>query len=105
MYAIVQDRSRSLTLTPGQELWIDLLSGAEQGSEHVFDCVQLLKKEDGSVEVGKPQVAGASVVAEVLGEVQDNKIYVATFRRRKHSRKRTGHRQRYTKVRIKEIRA
>ncbi|HIA39251.1 MAG TPA: 50S ribosomal protein L21 [Planctomycetes bacterium] len=101
MYAIVQDRSRCLTLTPGQELWVDLLD-AEAGSEIVFDKVQLLSN-DGDVTVGVPHVAGASVVAEVIGNIKDKKILVSTFKRRKSSKRRLGHRQQYTSIRVKEI--
>ncbi|MCH2112282.1 MAG: 50S ribosomal protein L21 [Planctomycetes bacterium] len=104
MYAIVRDRSRCLTLSTGLELWVDHMSGAEVGSDLVFDQVQLMKKEDGSVEVGTPCVEGASVVAEVLGDEKDKKIYVQHFRRRKSSRDRNGHRQTYTRIRVKEIR-
>ena len=105
MYAIVQDRSRSLTLQPEEELWIDRIPGAEPGSELVFDQVALLKADDGSVQVGTPTVAGASVTAEVLGEELDAKIHVRTFKRRKSSRRHIGHRQAYTRIRVKEIRA
>ena len=105
MYAIVRDRSRSLTLHPGAELWIDRLEGCEAGATHVFDQVSLLKKDDGSVVLGKPTVSGASVVAEVLGEERDEKLYVAKFRRRKGTRTRVGHRQRYTRIRVQEIKA
>ena len=105
MYAIVKDRSRSLTLTLGQELWVDFLPDSEPGSDHVFEQVNLLKKEDGSVVVGAPVVDGASVVAEVLGEEKDKKIEVVHFRRRKNSRNRNGHRQSYTRIRVKEIRS
>ena len=101
MYAIVQDRSRCLTLIPGQELWVDLLD-AEAGSEHVFDKVQLLSS-DGTVTVGAPHVDGVSVVAEVLGNIKDKKLLVSTFKRRKSSKRRLGHRQQYTSIRIKEI--
>jgi large subunit ribosomal protein L21 len=101
LYAIVQDRSRCLTLSPGQELWVDLLD-AEAGSEHVFDKVQLLSS-DGNVTVGAPHVDGVSVVAEVLGNIKDKKLLVSTFKRRKSSKRRLGHRQQYTSIRIKEI--
>ena len=104
MYAIVRDRSRSLTLTPGEDLWIDRMPGAEPGSELTFDQVNLVKGEDGNVRVGAPTVDGASVVAEVLGEERDDKVLVATFKRRKSSRRRLGHRQTYTRIRVKEIR-
>ena len=101
LYAIVQDRSRCLTLRPGQELWVDLLD-AEAGSEIVFDKVQLLSS-DGNVTVGAPHVNGVSVVAEVIGNIKDKKLLVSTFKRRKSSKRRLGHRQQYTSIRIKEI--
>ncbi|MAW61138.1 MAG: 50S ribosomal protein L21 [Planctomycetes bacterium] len=104
MYAIVRDRSRCLTLRAGDELWVDRMPEAEAGSEVVFDQVQLLKKEDGSVAVGTPHVDGASVVAEVVDQVLDKKIHVHTFKRRKSSERRMGHRQQYTAIRVKEIR-
>ena len=103
MYAVVRDRSRSLTLRPGEELWVDRLPDAEPGSTHTFEEVQLLKREDGSVEIGTPSVSGASVTAEVVGEVKDKKIYIQHFRRRKNSRTRTGHRQKYTHLRVTGI--
>lgn len=104
MHAIVRDRSRSLSLRPGQELWIDRLPGAQPGSEHVFRQVNLLRREDGSTVVGTPQIAGASVVAEVLGEQVGEKIRVFFYRRRKSSRRTLGHRQVWTRIRVKEIR-
>lgn len=105
MYAIVRDRSRCLTLRPGDEVWVDRLPQAEAGSEYVFDQVQLLKAEDGGVQVGTPIVQGASVVAEVVGEVRDKKLHIHTFKRRKSCERRQGHRQYYTAIRVKEIRA
>ncbi len=103
MYAVVRDRSRCLNLEPGQEAWVDLLEAAP-GAEVTFDHVQLLKRKDGTVAVGAPLVAGAKVVAEVLGHIRDEKIRVSFFRRRKSSRWARGHRQPYTRIRVKEIR-
>jgi large subunit ribosomal protein L21 len=104
LYAVVRDRSRCLNLEPGQETWVDLLD-LKEGAEVVFDQVQLLKREDGSLAVGSPTVKGARVVAEVLGHERDEKIRVSFYRRRKSSRKQSGHRQSYTRIRVKEIRA
>ncbi|TAH34976.1 MAG: 50S ribosomal protein L21 [Planctomycetota bacterium] len=103
MYAIVRDRSRNLTLRPGQELWIDHLPGAEPGGRHVFEQVSLLSQEDGSAQLGRPFLEGAKVVAEVLGEAQGEKIRVYFYRRRKNSRRTHGHRQVYTRIRVQEI--
>ena len=105
MYAIVRDRSRNLTLRPGQELWIDHLPGAAPGSAHVFGQVSVLGKEDGSAVVGAPFVKGAKVTAEVLGDQKGEKIVVSFYRRRKNSRRTIGHRQVWTRIRVTGIQA
>jgi len=64
--------------------------------------VLTISGEEG-IKVGQPVVEGASVTAEVLDEIKGDKLYVQKFRRRKNSKRRTGHRQRYTKVRVSSI--
>ena len=56
-----------------------------------------------SLTLGKPTVDGASVSAEVVGVEMGDKIFIQKFRRRKNARRRTGHRQMYTKVKISKI--
>jgi len=63
----------------------------------------LLISGPAGVQVGKPAIAGASVAAEVLATEQGDKVYIQKMRRRKNFRKRTGHRQDYTRVRIGAI--
>ncbi len=103
MYAVIEDRGNQIKVSQGEVLKIDL-NNAEPGSEIVFEKV-LLYSDDAGVKVGAPTVAGAKVVAEVLGERKGKKVYGVSFRRRKSSRVRKGHRQKYTAVRIKEITA
>ena len=103
MYAIIADSGRQFKVEEGQEVVVDLRD-EEAGSTITFDQVLAISGDDG-VKVGKPTVDGASVTAEVLGEVKGKKIYVQKFRRRKNSRRRTGHRQRYTSVRIDAIKS
>ncbi|MFL2869673.1 MAG: 50S ribosomal protein L21 [Pirellulaceae bacterium] len=101
MYAIIADSGRQFKVEEGQEVVVDLRD-AEAGSTITFDQVLAVSGDDG-VKIGKPTVDGASVTAEVLGETKGKKIYVQKFRRRKNSRRRTGHRQHYTTVRIDSI--
>ena len=54
-------------------------------------------------QLGQPTLSGASVTAKVVGETKGEKIYVQKFRRRKNSKRRTGHRQKYIKVQISKI--
>ena len=103
MYAIIADSGRQFKVEEGQEVVVDLRD-AEAGSTITFDQFLAVSGDDG-VKIGKPTVDGASVTAEVLGEVKGKKIYVQKFRRRKNSRRRTGHRQHYTTVRIESIKS
>ena len=102
MYAIIATDGRQYKVHPGDEIQLDLRDGAQQGDKIKIDRVLLVSGEAG-VKVGKPLVAGASVAAEVLGQEMGDKIYIQKMRRRKNFRRRTGHRQMYTRVRIGAI--
>jgi large subunit ribosomal protein L21 len=101
MYAIIADGGRQYKVEEGQELEIDLRD-VKAGDEITFDRVLTISGDEG-VKVGQPVVEGASVTAEVIAEIKGEKIHVQKFRRRKNSKRRTGHRQRYTKVRVSSI--
>ena len=101
MYAIIADSGRQYRVEEGQEVVIDYRD-AEQGSEIQFDRV-LAISDDSGIRIGKPVVDGAVVTAEVVGAMQGEKLYIQKFRRRKNARRRTGHRQIHTTVRISKI--
>ncbi len=101
MYAVIEDRGRQYRVAEGDVVRIDRRD-AEPGEAITFDRVLLVSGDDG-VQVGKPAVDGASVSAVVEGEVKGRKVVTMHFRRRKDSRTRTGHRQKYTAVRIESI--
>ena len=103
MYAIIADGGRQYKVEQGQELEIDYRD-ASKGDELTFDQVLAVSGDDG-LKLGKPTVAGATVTAEVIGPTKGDKIYIQKLRRRKNSRRRTGHRQLYTKVRVSAISA
>jgi large subunit ribosomal protein L21 len=103
MYAIIADGGRQYKVEEGQELELDYRD-ASQGEELTFEHVLAVSGDEG-LKLGQPTVEGARVTAEVLGPCSGPKIYVQKLRRRKHSRKRTGHRQLYTKVRVSSISA
>ena len=77
---------------------------AEPGTEVTFNEILLVGGTD-DVKVGGPLVANASVIAEVVGEARGEKIVVFKYKRKKRYRRRTGHRQDYTRLAIREIRA
>jgi len=101
MYAIIEDGGRQYKVQEGQEIQVDYRD-IPQGQTIQFDKVLAISDENG-LRTGNPQVVGATVSAEVLGVGLDQKIYVQKLRRRKNSRRRTGHRQMHTKVRIARI--
>ncbi|MCI0361059.1 MAG: 50S ribosomal protein L21 [Planctomycetaceae bacterium] len=101
MYAIIAADGRQYKVEEGQEIQVDLRE-AKEGDKVTFDRV-LLVSDGGSVKLGQPTIAGASVTAEVLGQEMGDKVYIQKIRRRKNYRRRTGHRQMYTRVRIDSI--
>ena len=101
MYAIVDDNGQQIKVEQGQRLEIDLRE-ASAGDQITFDRVLVISGDNG-VQLGQPTVEGASVTAEVLGVAQGPKLIVQKLRRRKNSRRKNGHRQMYTLVRIDAI--
>jgi large subunit ribosomal protein L21 len=75
---------------------------AETGQKVDFDRV-LLVSGPGKFALGKPYIDGAKVSAEVLGHGKSGKVVVFKFKRRRKYRKKTGHRQEYTEVKITNI--
>jgi len=102
MYAIIATDGKQYKVQEGDELQIDLRPDAKEGDAISFDKV-LLVSDGTSPKIGAPTLAGASVAAEVLATEPGEKIYIQKMRRRKNYRRRTGHRQWYTRVRIGAI--
>ncbi|MFM2095548.1 MAG: ribosomal protein [Planctomycetota bacterium] len=103
MYAIIADGGRQYRVEEGQLLVVDYRD-VENGSEIRFDRVLAVSGEAG-VKIGTPMVTGATVTAEVIGPEHGPKLTVQKFRRRKNYRRRTGHRQIHTRVKIRSITA
>jgi len=101
MYAIIEDGGRQFKVEEGQELELDYRD-VPGGNPITFDRV-LAVREEGGLQLGRPTLAGATVSGEVLGPTQGPKLIVQKFRRRKTYRRKTGHRQLYTRVRIAKI--
>jgi large subunit ribosomal protein L21 len=101
MYAIIQDSGRQYRVVEGQELEVDFRD-VDPGEELTFDRVLAVSDSQG-LRAGKPVLEGASVTATVVGARLGEKLYVQKLRRRKTFRRRTGHRQVFTKVRIEKI--
>lgn len=103
MYAIIEDSGQQFRVSEGDVVEVDLRELAEGAKEVEFARVLLVSNE-GNIQVGTPLVAGAKVTAEVLNpEFKGEKTYSFYWRRRKHSRSKTGHRQKYCQVKITKI--
>ncbi len=101
MYAVLATGGKQYRVAPGDTVEIEKLT-AESGQPVVFDQV-LLVNADGKVAVGTPTVAGASVVADVVEQKRGDKVFAFKLKRRKGYRKKIGHRQSLTVVKVKEI--
>lgn len=101
MYAIFRALGHQFKAQKGDVLRLPLMD-AEPGATVTFDEV-LLASDGSTVAAGTPLLPNASVQAEVVGEQKGDKIYVFKFKRRKNYRRKTGHRQRYTEVRITDV--
>ena len=101
MYAIIADGGRQYKVEEGQMLEIDFRD-VNVGDTVTFDRVLAVSSEEG-FKLGKPTLEGTSVTAKVIGETKGEKLFVQKFRRRKNSKRRTGHRQKFVKVQIGSI--
>ena len=104
MYAIVEVLGQQFKVEAGRRVYVHRMETAERGSQIELDKVLLIDNE-GNITVGAPVIEGAKVVAEVLSHVRGEKVLVFHKIRRKGYRKLNGHRQNFTELMIKEIKA
>ena len=103
MYAIVNIAGKQFKVTKDQHVYAPLLQG-EAGASVEFDEV-LLAEADGAVSIGAPTIAGAKVSGKILDHVKGDKVIVFKKKRRKGYKKKNGHRQYLTSVKIDNIKA
>ena len=101
MYAVIKTGGKQYSVKVGDVVYVEKLN-AEDNSEVTFDQVLAVGVE-GSVKVGAPVVEGASVSAKVIKNGKGKKLNIITYRAKKHSARRMGHRQPFTKVEITAI--
>ena len=101
MYAVFEDGSRQYRVSEGDQIDVDFRD-VGVGNQIEFDRVLLFSGTEG-VRVGNPTVLNAKVVAEVVEHGKGEKIYIQKFRRRKNYHRRTGHRQPFTRIRVRQI--
>jgi len=102
MFAVIETGGKQMRVQVGDLVRVETLDG-EVGSEIVFDRVLMIGEGEGA-QIGSPAVDGAKVLASIVEQGRAKKIRIYTYKRRKNSnRRRMGHRQNYTAVKIKSI--
>ncbi|TDB64150.1 50S ribosomal protein L21 [Arundinibacter roseus] len=101
MYAIVEIAGQQFKVEKGREVFTHRLEG-DADAALVFDKVLLVDNE-GTIQIGAPVLAGASVNATIIEHLKGEKIIIFKKKRRKGYRVKNGHRQYLTKIRIDEI--
>jgi large subunit ribosomal protein L21 len=100
MYAVIRAGGRQLKVSEGDVIEVDYLRGA---SGRVEFTPLLIVGDDGATRAGRAELGRAKVTGEVVGETKGPKIDVDKYRSKTGYRRHTGHRQRYTSVRIAQI--
>ena len=101
MYAVFRTGGKQFRAEPGTRIRVPSLE-VEPGESVTFEDV-LLAGDGDKVSVGTPLLQGATVTAEVLKHGKDKKVIVFKRKRRKGYRKKQGHRQRFTEIRVSEV--
>ena len=102
-YAIIRAGGKQYRVEAGDQLSVDLMQDKAKGDTIVFEDV-LLVNNGGAVSIGAPLVSGAKVSATVVnGDIKGPKVIAFKLKRRKGYRKKRGHRQHYTRVKIDSI--
>ena len=101
MYAVIKSGGKQHKVSEGEEILLEKLS-LDEGDVIEFSEVLAVNK-DGNLNVGKPLLEGAVVKGKVLNHLKTKKITVIKMKRRKDYRKKQGHRQNLTKVKIESI--
>jgi len=101
MYAVIQTGGKQYRVQPGDKIMIEKLAGTT-GDTVQFTNVLLISTDE-SVAVGRPFIEGAKVTAEIVEQTLGEKLIVYKFKRRKDYRRKRGHRQQYTTVKIDAV--
>jgi large subunit ribosomal protein L21 len=101
MYAVIKTGGKQHKVSEGDEIAVEKIDGIK-GDTVFFDEVLMVSKGE-DIKVGTPYLTGARVSGEIIEQAKANKINVFKMKRRKGFKKKTGHRQKLTRMKIKEI--
>lgn len=103
MYAVIKTGGKQYRVAQGDVIQVERLDG-DSGASLTFDDVLLVGTDD-DTKIGTPKVDGAKVEGTILEQGRDRKLIIFKFRRRKNYKRKNGHRQYFTRVRIDAIHA
>jgi len=101
MYAVIKSGGKQYRVTEGQTLKLEKLPAAVGETVALSEVLMMVNGPD--IQVGKPRLDGVTVSAEVVSQGRHKKLKIVKFRRRKHYRRETGHRQYFTEVKVTAI--
>ncbi len=102
VYAVMETGGRQYRVSPGQELLVEKLPGTT-GDEFKVEQVLMVVDEAGQTLVGRPYIDGVRAIATVLGQERGPKILVFKYKAKSNYRRRKGHRQDLTRIRVERI--
>lgn len=102
MYAVIETGGKQYRVGEGDVIYIEKLN-AQAEQEVTFDKVLYVGSDDGKSKTGSPLIKGATVTGKVIKNGKAKKIVVFTYRPKKDSKRKMGHRQQFTKVEITSI--
>lgn len=104
MFAVVKTGGKQYRVSQGDQIRVEKLPGSVGETVELSDVLLLVDDEE-NVQIGQPLVAGARVTAEIVDQARAKKIIIFKMKRRKKYRRKAGHRQPYTALKIVEIAA
>ncbi len=102
MFAIVETGGNQYRVAPGNKINVEKIEG-DDGSKITLENVLLVQNDDGTTLIGKPLLDNVKVEAEIVKTFKDEKVIDFVKRRRKNSRRKNGHRQLKTELKILDI--
>jgi large subunit ribosomal protein L21 len=104
MYAVIESGGKQYKVSEGSVLKVEKLN-AEAGDHLTIDRVLMIGDENGGIKVGDELVGNARVEVEVMEQGRDKKVVVFKYKKRKNYRRKQGHRQPFTKIKVIKIEA
>ena len=103
MYAIFEHKKKQYKVSKGDVVKLPKQNNLKKGDSIKFDNILFVKNENGDLQIGSPLVKGCVVEAEIIEQIRDKKIIVFKKKRRHNYRRKAGHRQDLTLIRVIKV--